>query len=145
MIEIGTLMALAALLFVKHLIADGPLQTDYQVANKGRWLHPAGFAHSGTHVAFTAGTLGIWSLLFAVPLSLGFLAVVLLAEFVVHYVIDWLKCQVDARSGWASRVTTEDGRTVLQINDKFFFFAFLTDQMLHSLTYVAMLYAVGLG
>ena len=140
-----TLLALAALLFVKHLIADGPLQTDAQAANKKHWLHPDGLAHSGTHVAGTALCLAICSALFGVDLSIAVIVGILLGEFIVHYLIDFGKCQLDALGNWAEKITDAEGRSVLQIRHKNFFFLFLADQTMHSLTYVAMLYALSAG
>ncbi|MEO1330630.1 MAG: DUF3307 domain-containing protein [Pseudomonadota bacterium] len=142
---IEALLALAALLFVKHLIADGPLQSDAQAANKGVWMHPDGLLHSGIHVAGTALCLSVWALFFGVEVPLGVGLGLLIGEFIAHYLIDISKCRIDARVDWASRGVDEQGRPVLQIRHKFFFFLFLADQTLHSLTYVAMLYALAVA
>lgn len=137
-------MALAALLIVKHLIADGPLQTTYQVVNKGTFLHPGGLAHSGVHAGFTALVLAVW-----VPAAgRGDLAVVDVAtliilicalEFVVHYTIDLTKSRIDAKYAWSARIEIEGGETVLAVRSVNYFYAFLADQALHQLTYVVMI------
>jgi hypothetical protein len=38
---------------IKHFVADGILQTNYQYANKGKWGHPGGLIHAGNHGLFT--------------------------------------------------------------------------------------------
>lgn len=134
-----SLIALAGLLFVKHFLADGPLQTDRQVANKGVWLHPDGLAHAGTHVGLTALCFGLWIGVGGVAAPLGLLLALLAAEFVIHYAIDFAKSRIDASVAWASRTVDASGRAVLQIHNSNFFILFLADQALHSLTYVALL------
>lgn len=135
-------MVLGAMLFVKHLLADGPLQTDYQVANKGRFLHVGGLAHAGTHILGTAICFVAWQFLCAPATAAIVLIGVLAAEFVLHYAIDYAKCRVDREGNWSEAQVGPDGRRVLVIRDKMFFTVFLADQMAHSLTYVAMLYVL---
>lgn len=149
MITLTSLMVLAALLFVKHLIADGPLQTRYQVINKGKFMHPGGLIHAGVHVALTGVCLALWAALFGVrseDLSGGYaiFAVVLIAEYIVHYCVDWSKCRLDSRFRWSSVAAGSQGE-YLCIHDVKFFYAFLADQTMHSLTYVAIVYWVGVG
>lgn len=143
--SIASLMVLAAMLFVKHLIADGPLQTRYQVANKGRFLHPGGLLHAGTHAALTALCLAIWAGASGVDASAAapLFAGVVGLEFVVHYLVDWTKCQTERRFDWSARATDPSGRPVLQIYSPMYFIAFLADQTAHSLTYVGIVYLVG--
>lgn len=142
MIALESLIALAALLFLKHLFADGPLQSNWQVANKGVWMHPAGWIHTGIHSGLTLVCFGVWAVLFEPKVDPTLLIAIACVECVVHYMIDYGKCSVDAANEWSSRVVDEQGRTVLQINDHSFFYAFIADQTLHSFTYVLMLYAV---
>lgn len=139
---IDSLLALAALLFIKHWLADGPLQTDAQAINKGVWLHPDGLAHAGSHALGTAICLALWSATTGASAPLLALAALLTAEFVIHYLIDYSKCSVDAQLKWAESVVTDDGRRTILIKNKNFFFLFLADQTLHSLTYVGMLFAL---
>lgn len=137
-----SLLILLALLFVKHFFADGPLQTSKQVANKGKWLHPDGFAHAGTHAALSGVCILLWSALFSSEISAGGLAALLgallPAEFVVHYMIDFSKCALERNTDWSHVETGADGKRRLVIESDRFFFSFLLDQLGHALTYVAM-------
>ena len=140
------LMALAVLLFLKHLLADGPLQTTHQVRNKGTFLHPAGLAHSGTHVLFTGICLLGWALAYGKAVTTGLLwlfAGILVAEFLIHYFVDLAKVRVDRLYKWSRVQVGPEGQAVLTIVDNKFFIAFLADQTLHSLTYVAILWILG--
>lgn len=151
MSELEPVLALGALLFVKHFVADGPLQTSYQVQNKGVLLHPAGLAHAGTHAGLTFIVLAVWAEIASAPEfsilgpSLGAVAIVCLVEFAVHYAIDYSKCALESRFRWASADYLENGKKVLRIEDERFFYAFLADQTCHSLTYIAILYWVALS
>ena len=60
MFDASSIFALGALLFLKHFLGDGPLQTSWQVRNKGRLGHPAGLTHAGIHVLGSAGALALW-------------------------------------------------------------------------------------
>ena len=139
-------MALAALLFVKHLLADGPLQTSYQVRNKGKLLHPGGLLHSGVHAALSAVCFLIWFALLPAEFSTSAVATALLialpAEYIAHYLIDLAKSRVDAKFAWSSPGAPGSDGSYLRVNSKLFFFAFLTDQMLHSFTYLGIIYFI---
>lgn len=144
MISIESLAALAAALFVKHLLADGPLQTPYQLANKGRFLHPGGLLHSGLHVGFTGVVLLLWGALVGRLSDVAaLLSFILIAEFVIHYTTDWLKCRADTHFAWSCTEITADGAKRFYITDSMYFIAFLMDQTVHSLTYVWIIYAIG--
>ena len=90
MIETGYAAGLAALLYLqfKHYIFDYVLQTPYQYLNKGTYGHPGGFLHATLHAA---GTVPVFLIL---PSTLGLAVAIVLAEFVVHYHIDWSKEQL---------------------------------------------------
>ena len=138
-------MVLAALLFVKHLLADGPLQTRYQLANKGRLLHPGGLLHAGIHAGFTGICLLVW--LWMTPLTLDWATAsgfggLLVVEFVVHYAADFTKVRLDRKFAWSSVEVGEGGDAALRITSSFYFFSFLADQTIHSLTYLWIIYAV---
>jgi Protein of unknown function (DUF3307) len=96
-ITILPLAAVAVLMF-KHAVADFYLQTSYQYLNKGTYGHPGGFLHAGIHAALTP-----FVYLVLVPSSLLLVLGITLAEFAVHYHVDWLKEQVTHRNGWTSR------------------------------------------
>ncbi len=118
------LLACLAYFAVKHAIADYFLQTRYQWANKGRYGHPGGLLHAAIHVVFSAPAL-----LILPPPSLNFGLGLLAAEFVVHYHCDWTKEQVVKRMG-------------LTFADNAFWRAMGVDQLVHGLTYIAMVRAL---
>jgi hypothetical protein len=64
--------------------------------------------------------------------SLPTIAAIVIAEFVVHYHIDWLKQTVDGRMNW----TPEQAQ---------YWHIFGADQLLHQLTYVAILVVLASG
>lgn len=147
MFDASSIFALGALLFLKHFLGDGPLQTSWQVRNKGRLGHPAGLTHAGIHVLGSAGALALWPFVADVDAALleaqaGVLGLILLAEFVVHYFVDLAKCRLDAATRCSEVRFDETGKKTILIHKTLYFHLFLADQTCHSLTYVAMLYAV---
>jgi hypothetical protein len=125
------LILLSMLVFqVKHFLADFVLQTYDLVRNKGKYLHPAGLIHAGIHVVgsvpalliLTQSPIGHGPAADAIPI-----AILLVGEFLVHYHTDWTKAQVDAR---------------LRLNDTsgLYWAIFGTDQLVHQLTYLGMIY-----
>lgn len=121
-----TLLALAAVavLLLKHAVADFYLQTPYQYLNKGTYGHPGGLLHSAIHVALTPLVY-----LVLVPGSLLVAGAIALGEFVAHYHIDWLKEQFVRRNG-------------ITMQDPGFWHALGTDQLVHGLTYLAIVAAL---
>jgi hypothetical protein len=116
-----SLLVAVAILMLKHTVADFYLQTPYQYINKGIYGHPGGLLHSGIHVALTPLVyivLAPGSLLLVVAIALG--------EFAVHYHVDWLKEQLTHRHEWTAR-------------DRGFWYALGTDQLVHGLTYLAII------
>ena len=119
--EIAILILVAvAVLLAKHMAADFFLQTPYQYLNKGTYGHPGGLLHSAIHVALTPLVY-----LVIAPASLLLVAGIALGEFAVHYHIDWAKEQIVRRNGW----TPQSGG---------FWNALGIDQLLHGLTYLAI-------
>ncbi len=114
------ILAAIAVLMVKHTVADFYLQTPYQYLNKGTYGHPGGLIHSAIHVALTPLVY-----LVLAPASLLLVAGIAVGEFAVHYHTDWLKEQLGHRNGWTG-------------NDHAFWYALGTDQLVHGLTYVAI-------
>jgi hypothetical protein len=102
---------------LKHFLADFVLQTRYQVHTKKIYAHPGGFIHSGLHIV---GTIPI---LLAMGTALGTVATIAVAEFVLHYHVDWLKGWVDHVTGWTEK-------------DHMYWVVFGTDQLIHQLTYL---------
>ena len=108
-----------AVLTTKHLIFDFFMQSLSQIKNKRIYGHPDGLLHAAGHAAGTC-------LAFAVitpTLAVGFGIVV--AEFVLHYHIDWLKEEI----GYSLK---------LRQDQRQYWWAFGIDQWLHQMTYVGI-------
>jgi Protein of unknown function (DUF3307) len=114
---VHSLLAVFAILQIKHFICDYLLQTPYQLLNKGIYLHPGGLLHAGLHALFTVGAFLV------APPALGLGIAIVLGEFLVHYHIDWVKEQVIRRKGWDA-------------TQREFWWAIGFDQLLHHLTYI---------
>jgi hypothetical protein len=119
-----TALALWALLAlqVKHFLCDFVLQTAYQVRTKGIYGHVGGFIHAGLHATLTIPALLI------LGLSLKSIAIVVVLEFLIHYHTDWSKAQIDERNQWG-------------FSDQRYWILFGADQLIHQLTYLAIVYA----
>ncbi|HKQ54316.1 MAG TPA: DUF3307 domain-containing protein [Methyloceanibacter sp.] len=113
-------LAAAAVLMIKHTLADFYLQTPYQYLNKGTYGHPGGMIHAAIHVALTPLVY-----LVLVPGSLLLAGSIALGEFLVHYHVDWLKEQILRRNG-------------LTMQTPGFWHALGTDQLIHGLTYLVI-------
>ena len=113
-------LAAVAVLMFKHAVADFYLQNAYQYLNKGTYGHPGGFIHAGIHVALTPLVY-----LVLLPGSLLMAGAIVLSEFVLHYHIDWAKEQITRRNSWTPQ-------------NSGFWHALGTDQLLHGLTYLAI-------
>jgi hypothetical protein len=81
----------------------------------------AGITHAGTHV------IGSIPALLILGADLGAVAVLLIAEFLVHYHVDWFKARTDRMRAAAGQ-------------DHVFWMMFGLDQLIHQLTYIAMIY-----
>jgi hypothetical protein len=113
------IIVLLALLLVKHFVWDFYYQPPYMWQNKGTFGHWGGVVHSGIH----AFTTFIILLFFTTPL----LALLLmLFEFVVHYLTDYAKMNINRIKGWGATTHNE--------------FWQLTgfDQLMHQLTYIVI-------
>ena len=104
----------------KHFICDFVIQTAYQVRTKGIYGHPGGFLHSGAHAIASLPAILVWG-----P-SIKMIAALVVAEFLIHYHMDWTKENVGRRKNW----TPHQG---------IYWTLFGLDQFVHQLTYVAML------
>lgn len=116
---LSVLLALLGL-ELKHFLADYVFQTGKMIAEKGNVRLLGGYAHAGLHVLGTAVVL-----LWLVPVNFA-LAGVLLAEFIVHYAIDYTKVR-----RFADVKITE--------KPKLFWVLHGLDQLLHQLTYLAII------
>ncbi|UYV37243.1 DUF3307 domain-containing protein [Rhodobacteraceae bacterium D3-12] len=123
--SLGAALVLLIALQTKHLVADYLFQTPYMFRNKGTYLHPGGLLHVLLHGALTLGVLWV-GVLGVAGTAWGVVAVVVIAEMLVHYHIDWTKEFINKRNG----LTPEMAR---------FWHLQGLDQWLHQLTYVAMI------
>jgi hypothetical protein len=121
------MLALFLILFVgleiKHYIADYFLQPAWMLVGKGDFRHPGGYAHAGIHAALSAVVL----LIAGTPLPL--LAGLVVAEWVIHYLLDYSKIYYSR----GVHVDTSPRR---------FWALHGIDQLTHQLTYAAMIYIV---
>jgi hypothetical protein len=106
---------------IKHFVCDFVLQTQSQIRNKGTYGHLAGFGHAATHAV---GSLPALLILGATPLTI---AILMFAEFVIHYHVDWYKARFDQGRGE---------------QDNLYWIIFGVDQLVHQLTYIGMIYFV---
>lgn len=109
-------------LFIKHFICDFPLQMfPWLYQNKGRYIHPGGIVHAGVH---GIGTLIVLSFFFGIKLSIFYA----LIDMLLHYHIDWAKMNLSRHYD-------------LKPNNSEWFWVLLgLDQLLHHLTYFAIIY-----
>ena len=108
---------------LKHYVADYFLQPGWMLAGKGDLRQPGGYAHAGVHASLTALVL----LLAAAPLAT--LLLIVAAEFVVHYVLDYSKIHYSR----GVHVDTEPRR---------FWGLHGLDQITHQLTYGVIIFVV---
>jgi hypothetical protein len=121
--QLQIVLILLALLQVKHLFADFFFQTPRMLADRGSYLHLGRVQHAGIHAGFSFVAL----VLVGVNSRLALL--VCLAEWIVHFHIDWAK----GRHATASGLGPEHAG---------YWRAFGVDQLMHQLTYLAMLWGV---
>jgi hypothetical protein len=108
---------------IKHYVADYFLQPGWMLGGKGDLRHLGGYAHAGIHAVFSFIVL----LICTTPLALA--AMLLVAEFVVHYALDYAKIHYSK----GVHVDTQPRR---------FWALHGIDQLTHQLTYAAMIYVV---
>ncbi|MEI9886959.1 MAG: DUF3307 domain-containing protein [Rhizomicrobium sp.] len=124
--ETALLLAALLALQVKHFLADFVLQSAYQVRTKGFYGHFGGLLHSGLHII---GTVPALLILNASPHAM---AIVLVAEFLIHYHTDWAKAGIDHRYHWGT-------------GDQRYWILFGADQLVHQLTYLGIVYVLAAG
>lgn len=119
----GLFFALFIGLETKHYLADYFLQPSWIIAGKGDFRRAGGYAHAGIHAALT----GLVLLFVGTPIPL--LISVVMAEFVVHYLLDYGKIRYSV----GVHISDQPSR---------FWALHGVDQMLHQLTYAAIIFAV---
>ena len=114
----GTLFLLLVLFCLKHLVCDGFLQFGYMFHEKGIYGAWGGIHHAMIHAVFT---------LFILLAFTSSSEAVLLASLdgVIHYHVDWAKKNLSVG---------------LTVNDQMYWIWFATDQALHHLTYLGVIY-----
>lgn len=119
---INEVILTATALQVKHFVVDFLLQTKYQYLNKGKYLHPGGLLHSGLH-AITTGLIGLYFVqLHSVAIAVG------LFDLIIHYHVDWAKVQINTRFNLHCNTSEQ------------FWYLVGLDQLLHQLTYIAIIF-----
>lgn len=108
---------------IKHFVADYLLQTRWMLAGKASFRKPGGYAHVGVHAV---GSLIVLTLAGVPPATM---AVLLIAEAVVHYLIDF------GKAVWSKNRPAD-------ITSAPFWAAHGADQLLHQVTYAVMVYVV---
>jgi Protein of unknown function (DUF3307) len=119
LISLTSVLVLIASLQLKHFICDGPLQTKAMVDGKSVYGNATGVLHSVLHAIGTAVVF------LATGYGLKLAASMALADFVIHYHVDWSKENIVKRAGW----TTQNPQ---------FWWALSADQMLHQFTYLGL-------
>lgn len=128
----NALLWLFVLLQLKHFIIDFPLQGPYQYLNKGTYGHPGGLLHAGLH---GFGTLLVLCIILQFDIDVlryasYIIILIVSAEIVIHYHIDWAKMTINKMTGWSP------------INSEKFWWLLGFDQLLHQLTYIGIWFAL---
>lgn len=108
-------------LFIKHFICDFPLQAcPWMYLNKARYGHLGGLSHAAIH--------GLGTYLVLSVLQINDAWVLALADFAVHYHIDWAKMNINKKF----KLNAD--------NSEWFWILLGLDQLLHHLTYFAIVW-----
>lgn len=118
-------LAVITALTIKHFICDFPLQSHpWLYSHKGSYGHPGGLTHAMIHAVGTLIALPI------VGVSLGTAALLALADFAIHYHIDYAKMKLNAVYGWTPATSA-------------FWVLLGADQLAHYLTYIGFAWVIG--
>lgn len=109
---------------IKHFIADYLLQSAWMIRGKSSLTHAGGYVHTAVHVFGTVIILKIAGLSAPVIITLA------IAEFVIHYFLDFGKVKFGA-----DITSSEKPRLYWALHG--------LDQLFHQLTYVAIIFVVG--
>jgi hypothetical protein len=108
-------------LFIKHFICDFPLQAyPWMYLNKASYGHLGGLTHAAIH--------GLGTYLVLSVLQINDAWVLALADFAVHYHIDWAKMNINKKF----KLNAD--------NSEWFWILLGLDQLLHHLTYFAIVW-----
>lgn len=113
-------LLLVTLFLVKHTLADYFLQYGWMIKDKGKYGAWGGIAHAQVHGAFSFIILSCFvGPFFALPLAA--------ADSFIHYHVDYVKSNF-----WKDKKLTA--------MDQLYWVAHGTDQFLHLLTYIGIIY-----
>lgn len=119
------LLLLISALLAKHYVMDFVFLSPYMLENQTRFGHPGGLIHVSLHVLFTGFIIYAFGNYYNV-FNMDFVPLILAAEFVIHYSIDWVN--LHERLGWS------------KMNKRAYWQCFGFDQFLHNMTYVGIIY-----
>jgi len=108
---------------IKHFVADYLLQPHWVIAAKASLTKPGGYVHVGIHA------LGSLVILLVAGVSLFVTAWLVVAEAIVHYLIDYTKAR------WSLARPAD-------VTKASYWAAHGTDQLMHQLTYAVMIFVV---
>lgn len=117
-----TTAAMLACMQLKHFVADYVLQPAWILRGKGNFRLIGGYVHAGGHAVGTVPALML------AGAGLARVAALVLAEFVVHYLIDYGKALLSRRC---------DGDATTRV----YWAMHGADQLMHQLTYAALILA----
>ena len=117
--QLATVLGAFIFLHFKHFLCDYVVQDEYQRRSKRSYGKFGGALHALVHALATTPVFVL------LRPSLGLALAVVIAELFVHYHIDWLKERILAEGSWGPE-------------DRAYWRTFGVDQMLHNLTYVAI-------
>jgi len=117
--SVAAVLGLLCLFQVKHMLADYFMQTKSMLTGREVYWHLGRAQHAGSHALLS----GVALLIVGTPMWL--LVALVVAEFVVHFHIDWWKAQDTAKK----QLTPADAA---------FWRGYGMDQALHQFTYLAM-------
>lgn len=116
------ILLLFVALQIKHLVADFFLQNAKMIMGRERYWHMGRAQHAGVHALLSIVSFALFG---TSPMLIFW---IVLVEYVVHFHIDWGK----ARYSVAKKLTPDQPK---------YWYAMGTDQALHQLTYIAMVWA----
>lgn len=114
-------MTLLIWMQIKHFVADYLLQPPWMLRGKGSFFQVGGYVHAGIHAV---GTLPV---LLATGVELWLCLVLFCGEFVIHYMIDYIKATLSSGAKTSART---------------FWAMHGADQLMHQLTYAAIIWIV---
>lgn len=117
-----SVLLLITLFLWKHFVWDFYCQPPYMWKNKGTLGHPGGLLHAGAHAAS--------SFLILLPFGCEQALFLSICEFIIHYVVDFTKMNINKEMGWACNTHEQFWQLV----------GF--DQLIHQLTYIGMTFTV---